>query len=316
MSAEATSTFHCGFVALVGRPNVGKSTLVNALLGTKVAIVTPKPQTTRTQLHAIINRPDAQLILVDTPGLVSSDSALRRSMRRITGTAAAGADGVLVVAECRGEDAVLSDFDRDVLAEARKGRGKVVLAINKVDLLPRKDRLLPWIDTYCREQELAAVVPVSAREGEGLDLLMRELWAILPEGPALFPADMHTDQAERFLCAELTREQLMLKLREEVPYGVAVVIESFEDERDEKGGGLCRIEGRIYVERESQKAIVIGAGGQMIKSVSQAARLEIEQLLDCKVYLRLTVHVARNWTEDDNMVRRFGYGPQGGGDLW
>jgi len=308
--------FRAGFVALVGRPNVGKSTLVNALLGAKVAIVTPKPQTTRTRIQGILNRDDAQLILVDTPGLVVRDTALRRSMRRIASLAAMDADAVLVVAECRGEHAKLSDADHEVLVEAKKGRGKIVLALNKIDALPRKESLLPWIELYRQEQQLAAVVPISARTGDGLEQLVTELVATLPESPALFPTDLHTDQAERFLAAEFVREQLLLHLHEEVPHGTAVVIETFEDERREGGAGLCRLEGRIYVERESQRGIVVGKKGSMIKAISQAARHEIEVMLGSKVYLRLEVHVARDWTDNEQAVRRFGYGPEGGGDAW
>ena len=310
--------FRSGFVALVGRPNVGKSTLVNALVGEKVSIVTHKPQTTRTRIRAIVNRPEAQLVLVDTPGLVPSDSALRRAMRRSASMAAADADATLVVAQIRGDAGELTDLDRDVLETAKKAPGPVVLAINKIDLLARKESLLPWMAAYQREHELAAIVPISARAGDGLDILMRELVAILPEGPPLFPPEMHTDQAERFLCAELVREQLLLQTHEEVPYTAAVVIESFEDQRREDGGGLCRIEGRIYVERESQKGIVVGKGGQRIKEVSHKARLEMEQVLGCKVYLRLTVHVDRDWTENEQAVHRYGYGPEseGGAGPW
>ena len=227
---------------------------------------------------------------------------------------------MLLVAECHHQTPELSDLDREVLVEARKGRGKIILALNKIDLIARKDALLPWMELYQREQDLAAIVPISARLGDGLDGLVRELVAVLPQSPPLFPTDLHTDQAERFLCAELVREQLLLHLREEVPYGAAVVIETFEDERREtaEGGseGLCRLTGRIYVERESQKGIVVGKGGHMIKAVSQAARHEMEPLLGCKVFLRLEVHVEPDWTSDERAVRRFGYGPEGGGESW
>lgn len=302
-----------GFVALLGRPNVGKSTLVNALLGEKVAIVSPKPQTTRTRIHGILNLPDAQVILVDTPGLVESTTALKKAMRRVTGHAASDSDVRLVVAECRGATVELSDADMDVLKTATQSQGPVVLALNKIDTLPQKELLLPWMARYQQELSLAAIVPISAKRKEGLDVLLDELIKLLPESPALFPQDLYTDQAERVLCAELVREQLLMALREEVPHGALVVIESFEDERDDVGPkrrGLCRLEGRIYVERDSQKGIVVGKGGSMIRTISEKGRLAIEELLGCKVFLRLTVHVAKDWTASAAAVRRFGFGTE------
>lgn len=300
-----------GFVALVGRPNVGKSTLVNALLGEKVAIVTPKPQTTRTRIYGILNRPDAQVVLVDTPGLVQSTSPLKKALRRVTGQAATDSDVRLVVAECRGETPELSEADLDVITTAKAAPGPVVLALNKIDKLARKETLLPWMARYREELNLAAIVPISAKRNDGLDILVDELVKLLPESPRLFPEDVYTDQAERALCAELVREQLLFLLAQEVPHGAAVVIESFEDERDDVSAtrrGLCRLEGRIYVERESQKGIVVGKGGAMIRAISEKSRLAIEELLGCKVYLRLTVHVAKDWTESEAAVRRFGFG--------
>ncbi len=306
-----------GTVALLGRPNAGKSTLVNALVGEKVAIVSSKPQTTRTRIHGIVNRPGVQIVLVDTPGLAPADSALRRAMRQIAGQATAEADTVLLVADCRRERAELSQADREVIEAARRAPAThVVVAINKVDVLDRKESLLPWMALYQRELEPHAIVPISALQGDGLDRLVRELEAVLPESPPIFPPELHTDQAERFLCAELVREQLFLHLRQEVPYGTAVVIESFEDGRRDDGSGLVRIEGRIYVERDSHKGIVVGKGGTTVKAVSQAARLEMEQLLGCKVYLRVTVHVDPDWTGKEREVSRFGYGPEGGGEPW
>jgi GTPase len=307
--------FRAGFVALVGRPNVGKSTLVNTLLGEKVSITSPKAQTTRTRIHGILNRPDSQLIFVDTPGLTRPETALRRAMRQVTGDAAAEADLQLVVVECRSATAELSEMDRDVLDIARTGHGPIVLAINKIDTMPRKDMMLPWIALYGQSPGIKAVVPISARTGDGLDVLLRELIALVPESPPLFPRDLHTDQAERFLCGELVREQLLKMLREEVPHSAAVIIEDFEDERREENGktaGLVRIHGRIVIERESQKGIVVGKGGSMIKAVSEASRHEIEALVGCKVFLRLTVHVEAGWTDDERAMARLGLDPRGG----
>jgi len=312
----SASGFRAGFVALVGRPNVGKSTLVNALVGEKVAIVSPKPQTTRTRIHGILNLPAAQLVLVDTPGLSLADSALRKAMSRTTGLAAEDADHVLLVAECRDGAPALSPADKTVVDIARKTRGTVVVALNKVDLLPRKELLLPWMQLYQDTLGPAAIVPISAKVHDGLERLLDELVKVLPESPPLFPQDLHTDQAERFLCAELIREQLFLQLRQEVPYATAVVVETFEDERRDDGAGLVRIEGRIYVERESQKGIVVGKGGATIKAVSTSSRGEIEALLGCKVFLRVTVHVDPDWTDSEREVRRFGYSPTGEGEPW
>lgn len=297
-----------GFVAIIGRPNVGKSTLQNALVGEKVSIVTPKPQTTRTRIQGIVNRPHAQLIFVDTPGLVKPSSALNRAMHRVTRDTAAAADVTLIVAAIRGSVPELADEDRELVRLARMGEGPVVLAINKIDKLPAMDVLLPWIDVFSRELEVDAIVPISALRQDGLEILMDELEKRLPESPALFPPDVHTDQIERVLCAELVREQVLMQLRQEVPHSATTVIEVFEDDRREDGAGLVRLEGRIFVERESQKGIVVGHRGAMVKSISEAARHQIEAMLGCKVYLRLQVVVDEDWTEREAAVRKHGFG--------
>jgi GTPase len=307
-------TFHSGFVAVVGRPNVGKSTLLNAFLGEKVAIVSPKPQTTRTRIQGILSRPEHQIIFVDTPGVCDGGTALRRSMRRIAGEAASSADVTLVVTEVEGHTPRIAREDKELVQAAGSGTGVVVVAINKVDRVQPKQALLPWIEKYAAELGAETIiVPISAKNGDGLEALERELVARLPESPALFPTDIHTDAAERFLCEELIREQVLLQTRQEVPHGVVVVIEVFEDERrdDPKSPGLCRLEGRIYVEKESQKPIIIGRGGARIRELSEKARFEIEKLLGCKVYLRLTVHVDDDWTKNEARVRHYGFGEQG-----
>ena len=297
-----------GFVALIGRPNVGKSTLVNALTGHKVAIVSPKPQTTRTRITAILNRPDAQVILVDTPGLTRGVDALRRAMRRISQSAASDADVALVMAEIEGERAELGAADRDVIAAARRSPGQIVVAINKVDRLRNKQVLLPWMEAYAREVGIDAIVPISARHVDGLELLLGELISRLPESPPLFPDDMVTEQAERVICAELVREQILIMTRQEVPHATAVIIEQFEDQRTGDGGS-CRLEGRIFVERDSQKGILVGRGGRQIKAIGEAARQQIAALLGCTCHLRLTVHVDKDWRKSDRAVHRLGYGP-------
>ncbi len=303
-----SEVFRCGVIAVVGRPNVGKSTLVNALLGEKVAIVSPRPQTTRTAIRAIVNEPGAQLVLVDTPGVTTLRTALHKAMRRSVANSTADADGVLLVAEVHGDTPNVGDEEQRALDTARASGRPLVVALNKVDKLRRKEQLLPWLAHF--EQTLGArcVVPVSALRKDGIDPLRRELIALLPEGEAIFPADLYTDQAERFLCAELVREQLLLQTREEIPHSAAVVIDSFEDERDNAERPICRLTGRIIVERESQKGVVVGKGGVRIKSMSQAARPQIEALLGSQVYLRLTVEVDPNWTRNESAVHEHGYG--------
>jgi GTP-binding protein Era len=307
---HSTTAHRAGFVALVGRPNVGKSTLLNRLAGSKLAIVTPKPQTTRTRIEAIVNQPHGQVILVDTPGITAGKDALRKAMRRIAHGAAADADLALVVVEAAGAAGEISREDRRVVEAARQGAGRIIVAINKIDRLERKEVLLPAIERYAALSGIEAVIPIAALVGDGTDRLLEEVVARLPESPPLFDADVLTDQAERVLCAELVREQLLLQMRDEVPHSAAVVIDAFEDGRTDDGQGLCRLEGRVVVERDSQKGIVVGKRGSRIKAVSTAARQAIEELLGCKVFLRLRVVVDRNWTQNARAVSRLGYGGQ------
>ncbi|MEC9466868.1 MAG: GTPase Era [Myxococcota bacterium] len=302
---KSDGPFKSGFVALVGRPNVGKSTLTNALLGEKISIVSPKAQTTRTRIHGILNRDAYQMVLVDTPGFCGSETPLRRVLRRLAGTAPADSDLTLIVTEITGDKPELSKVDLEIIDAAQRGPGRVVLAINKIDRIKQKELLLPWIERYVAETDLEAVIPISAKYEDGLDVLERELLKWLPEGPALFPDDMHTDQIERQMCEELIREQLLFQTHKEVPHSAAVVIESFEDGRDD-GDGMCRLQGRIIVERDSQKAIVIGNKGARIKAVSTASREAIEDLLGAKVFLRMEVAVDKEWTKHEASLRRYG----------
>lgn len=304
---DASSPGHrSGFCALLGRPNVGKSTLINQLVGTKVAIVTPKPQTTRNRILGIINPPGAQLILVDTPGLTQGAGALRQALARSAGSAVSDADVTVVVAEVHARDHGLSDEDKEVLATAKRGPKNVILALNKIDRVPDRRALLPFMASYSDAYDLAAIVPISARSGDGCDVLVDRIVSLLPEGPCLFPEDMHTDQAERFLCAEMVREQLLYRTQQEVPHSAHVVIEVFEDDRDNVKRPFVHLEGRIVVERDSQKAIIIGHGGATIKAVSTAARANIERILGCQIFLRLSVHVDARWTTRPDALRRYG----------
>ncbi|MEL6546687.1 MAG: GTPase Era, partial [Myxococcota bacterium] len=247
-------------------------------------------------------------VFVDTPGLTDPKDALRSALRSIAGNAAADSDATLVVVEAQNTSTPsLNEQDRAVLKTASQSPGQTVVAINKIDRLEKKELMLPLISEYAQSTG-AEVVPISALRSDGLDALLEQVVSLLPESPPLFPPDMHTDQAERFLVAELVREQLLLKLRDEVPHSCHVVVESFDDERSEDGeGGIVHIEGRILVERDSQKGIVVGKRGATIKEVSTRAREQMEQVLHAKVFLRLQVVVAKNWTQDPRLVQRYGF---------
>lgn len=304
-----SNDFKSGFVAILGRPNAGKSTLINSILGQKVAITSPKPQTTRTKVRGILNREQSQIVFVDTPGFCDDANALRKAMRKAAGTTPSDCDLTLLVVEVRATEAPLSlsEVDEKIMTAARQAHGGIVVALNKVDRLKPKQLVLPWMQFYGSLEGVKGVVPISALRGDGLDALEEELLKYLEEGQPLFPREYHTDQTERQLCEELIREQLLLQTQQEVPHGVAVVVESFEDERTDDGG-LVRIEGRIYVDRESQKGIVVGKKGARIKAVSEKARLAMEHLLQSKVYLRMQVAVDKQWTRRPDAVSRYGIG--------
>ncbi len=296
-----------GFATLVGLPNAGKSTLLNALVGQKVAIVSPKPQTTRGRILGVVNRPGCQLVLVDTPGLTAAVDALRRVMRRVTFAAASESEVLLLVVEARPTRPRLGPGEEDLLRLLKRSRAPVVVALNKIDRVRPKELLLPWIAHWSEQARVEVVVPISATRGDGLAALAAELERRLPEGPALFPEEVFTDQLERGLCAELVREQVLRQLHQEVPHAVAVVIDEFVDERTE-AGGRCSLRGRVIVERKSQRGIVVGKGGQRIKAIGSAARREIEALLGCGVFLGLEVEVDPEWRSRSRSVERLGYG--------
>jgi GTP-binding protein Era len=287
--------FRSGFVAILGRPNAGKSTLVNALVGRKVGIVSPWPQTTRNRIQGIVNRENAQLVMIDMPGIHKPDSALNRQMMQEVELALDGVDILALIV-----DATL-DFgpgDRFVLDWVRRLKGKPFLLLNKIDRIP-KEQLLPLIDTYRREHEFTEIFPISALTGDGLPQLLDSLIEHLPEGPLYFPEDQFTDQPERFLAAEIVREKVLAFTRHEVPHAVAVLLDSFEETQK-----LLRIRATIYVERDGQKGIVIGAGGAMLKKIGTAARKELETLLGIKIFLELYVKVQRNWRQKPAIVRQ------------
>ena len=286
---QATPT-RCGHVALIGAPNAGKSTLLNRLVGRKLAIVTPKPQTTRTRLLGIAIEGPAQIIYVDTPGIFAPRRRLDRAMVAAAWSGAEDAEQtVLLVDAARGVD---RDTRRilDRLGERDQGS---ILALNKIDLV-RRDSLLTLADTLSREGRFDPVFMISGRTGDGVNDLKRHLAAVLPQGPWLFPEDQLSDMPERVIAAEVTREQVFLQLRDELPYGSAVETEQWQDKRD----GSARIEQVIFVQRPSQRAIILGEGGQRIRAIGARARAQLEHLLDRRVHLFLFVKVRENWVED------------------
>jgi GTPase len=286
--------FRSGFVAIIGRPNAGKSTLVNRLVGQKIAIVTSKPQTTRNRIQGIVTKPEGQVVFIDTPGLHEADSALGRQMMQEVAAALEGIDVLLVMV-----DACHTELHADelLLEKARRFRGKTILALNKVDRLP-KPKLLPLIDSYAKAFDFAGIVPISALKGSGCNELVQEILKQLPEGEPYFPEDQVTDQPERFLAAEIIREKAIQVMYHEVPYALAVFVEKFEETPK-----LLRIEALMNVERDSQKKILIGHKGETIKKIGTEARKELEAILDTKIYLGLYVKVAPDWRENPQKVR-------------
>jgi GTP-binding protein Era len=300
-TAPATA-FHSGFVAVVGRPNVGKSTLVNRLVGEKVAIVSDKPQTTRNRILAVLNRPDGQIVLFDTPGIHKPMHRMNERMVEAAVGSLGQVDLALWLVDVTEDHGPGDRYVKDVLGRARK---PVILGLNKIDLVP-KPRLLPLIDQYRQLLDFVEIVPLSALEGDNVELLAERLVAHLPEGERLYPEDFLTDQPERFFVAEMIREQILRHTREEIPYSTAVIIDSFKE-----GKPVVRIEASILVERESQKGILIGRGGAMLKSIGSAARREIEAFLGTKIYLGLFVKVREGWREDPGMLDEMGLGKAG-----
>jgi GTPase len=286
--------FRSGFVAIVGRPNAGKSTLVNRLVGQKIAIVTSKPQTTRNRIQGIVTKPDSQIIFIDTPGLHEADSALGRQMMQEVAAALEGIDVLLLMVDASSQHPYADEL---MLQKAQRFRGKTILALNKVDRLP-KPKLLPLIDSFSKAFEFSAIVPISALKGAGCEELLDEITKQLPEGEPYFPEDQITDQPERFLAAEIIREKAVQLMYHEVPYALAVVVEKYEETPR-----LLRIEATMNVERDSQKKILIGRKGEILKKIGTEARKELETLLDTRIYLGLFVKVVPDWRESPQKVR-------------
>jgi GTP-binding protein Era len=293
--------FRSGFVCILGRPNAGKSTLLNALVGEKLAIISPKPQTTRNRIQGIVNVPKskgqsgAQIVLLDTPGVHKPDSSLGRKMMVEVREALEGCDLVLLIMDATRK---LDQRDEFALQMLRHSPTQVCLILNKVDLLKGgKSKLLPLIEEYKKLHLFHAIIPISALKRDGLEILLKQVTAALPAAPPYFPEDQVTDQPARFMAAEIVRERVLVETEEELPYATTVIVDNFEE-----GSRLTRIAATIYCEREGQKGILIGKKGQMLKRIGTSARLQIEKMLGTKVFLELFVKVQSNWRESRGFV--------------
>jgi GTPase len=299
--------FRSGFVSIIGRPNAGKSTLLNKLVGEKVAIVTPKPQTTRNRILGIVNvparkgRPAGQIVFIDTPGVHKPDSSLNKKMMREVHEALEGRDAILLIADATEK---FGAGDRFTLDLVKKAGGPVFLLLNKIDRL-EKTRLLPMIAEYSKLHDFREIIPISALSGDGLEPLLDRVLAVLPEGPRYFPREQITDQPERFLAAEIIREKVLLETAQEVPYASTVVVERWDE-----SPRLTSIAALIYCERDGQKKIIIGRGGEMLKKIGTAARHEIERLLGTRVFLELFVKVRPGWRESREFVEELDWRKQ------
>ena len=290
---KKSGTHRAGFVSILGRPNAGKSTLLNALAGQKLAIVASKPQTTRTSIQGVLTLPEAQIVFLDTPGIHKSDTLLNKMMMN-TVRSSMEADVVIFVIDAT---ARFSEDDAQAVDLIKKIQAPALAVFNKVDALAEKPRLLALIERYRALHDFAVFIPVSAVKREGLDILRKEIIERLPRGPALFPQDHVTDQPERFLAAEVLREKILHHTQQEVPHAAAVMIENWED-----SPRLLRIAASIYVERPGQKTILIGAGGSLLKKIGTLARQEMERLFGKKVFLETTVKVRPRWREDPEFL--------------
>ena len=292
--------FKSGFVAIVGAPNAGKSTLLNRMLGEKISITSKKPQTTRHRILGVLHRVSAQIVFIDTPGVHAANRALNVRIVETALSALAEVDLVLVLVDVARPDA---ESEGLMVKNLKPGRRPVVLALNKIDRIG-KESLLKSIDQWSELYPFNAVVPISATRGTQVDQLLRVMENLLPAGPPLYPDDMLTDLPQRFLVAERIREKVIRLTGQEIPYAAAVTVESYQEE---KGGALVKIHAVIHVERESQKGIIIGKGGTKLKQIGQAAREDIEAFLETKVFLKLFVRVEKNWSRDTKALRRLGY---------
>ena len=301
MTKSVKEGFRTGYVAILGRPNAGKSTLLNRLVGQKVAIVTAKPQTTRNRIQGIVTKAEGQIVFTDTTGLHDADNILGRQMMREVAAAVEGIDLLLLMVDA---SRARPHTDELLLERARRFGGKTILALNKVDGMP-KAKLLPLIEAFQKSFAFAAIVPISALKGEGCEELVQEILRELPEGEAFFPEDQVTDQPARFLAAEIVREKAIRITYHEVPYALSVAVEKYEE-----GPKMLRIEMTLNVERDSQKKILIGHKGEMLKKIGTEARKELEELLGSKIYLGLFVKVVPDWRENLQKVKELDWHTQ------
>ncbi len=293
--------FHSGFVAIIGRTNVGKSTFLNRILNQKVAIVSDKPQTTRNRIVGVYHGDQTQIVFLDTPGFHKPKHRLNEWMLKTTINTLDGVDAILYVVE---PEETIGPGDRYVLDLLQKIDTPVLLAINKIDLVPR-EQLLPVIETFSQARAFAEIIPMSALNNDNVNDVVNTIIGYLPDGPQYYPEDMVTDQPEQFVVAELIREKVFQITREEIPYSIAVVVDNMRPRED---GTLLDIEATIYVERDSQKGIIIGKSGSMLKRIGTQARRDIETILGARVYLNLWVKVRKKWRMDEQSLRMLGYG--------
>ncbi len=289
------------FVAIVGKPNAGKSSLLNSMVGEKVAIVSNKPQTTRTRITGVLTKDDTQFVFIDTPGLHKPKTKLGEYMVKQVGDSVADVDVAVLVVDFKGEPA---PAELELIERFRSQKMTAVLAINKIDTLARKEEIILRIDVYRKLFDFASIVPISAKSGEGVDVLLRELLPFAQEGPHFFPDDAFTDQPERVIAGEIIREKLLRNLSEEVPHGTAVEIDTM---KEREGGEIIDIGAIIYCERESHKGIIIGKSGAMLKKIASESRQDMERFLAVKVNLKTWVKVKEDWRNRDSIVRSFGY---------
>lgn len=294
---------YAGFVAMVGRPNVGKSTLTNSLIGEKIAIMSDRPQTTRNRIMCIMNTDNAQIMFLDTPGIHKPHHKLGEYMVRTAEGTLQEVDVILFIVDVTEKRGAGEDYILELL---KKVKTPVILVCNKIDKLQDKSKLFKIMEDYSKLYKFAAVVPVSALTDGQFPGLVREITKLLPEGPAYYPDDMITDQPERVIAAEMIREKVLRLTRDEVPHAIAVEVDEFKERDDEN----IYIRATIFVERDSQKGIIIGAKGGMLKKIGQQARADLEKLLYCKIYLDLWVKVKPDWRNQDKALKQFGYDPR------
>ena len=299
---DEIQNFKSGYVSIIGAPNVGKSTLLNALLGQKLAIVTPKPQTTRNQIRGILTTDTHQIIFVDTPGLMTPKYRLQSEMVKTAYGALGDADVVLFVIDAKRQN---PDIEDTILKRLKRVKSTTILVLNKVDLV-EKQSLLPLLEDYSQKFEFAHIIPISALTTDGVPVLLEQIENYLPIGPHYFPKDQLSDLPERFFIAETVREKIMLLTQREIPYASAVIVEEFEKRQTNKSGDIIFIRAIVYAERQTQKQIIIGKGGKLIKRVGELARIDIEKFLDERVFLELYVTVKADWRKDARKLKELG----------